>query len=61
MWQQTDRETRVSSPEQIDHIAGSWFPDLVGTNQVRRFKLDGDRLILHADTPWGSVEIIWRR
>lgn len=45
----------------IHHIAGSWFPNLVGTNQVRRFKLDGDRLILHADTPWGSVEIIWRR
>jgi hypothetical protein len=45
----------------IHHIAGSWFPNLVGTHQVRRFKLDGDRLILHADTPWGSVEIIWRR
>ena len=43
------------------HIDGSWFPNLVGTEQVRRYSLDGNRLSLHAETPWGHVGIVWEK
>lgn len=43
------------------HIEGSWFPNLVGTAQVRRYSLEGTRLTLTADTPWGHVSIIWEK
>jgi len=43
------------------HIVGSWFPNLVGGEQIRYFRFEGDRLVLDADTPWGHVEIIWRK
>jgi hypothetical protein len=43
------------------HIEGSWFPNLVGTRQVRRYSFDGDRLSLEAETPWGHVTIVWER
>lgn len=43
------------------HISSGWFPNLVGTEQVRHFHLDADRLALVAETAWGSVRIIWRR
>jgi hypothetical protein len=43
------------------HIEGSWFPNLVGTEQVRQYSLDGTRLTLHADTPWGHVSIVWEK
>lgn len=42
-------------------IEGSWFPNLVGTEQVRRYSLDGNRLTLHAETPWGHVSIVWQK
>lgn len=42
-------------------IEGSWFPNLVGTEQVRRYSLDGNRLTLHAETPWGHVSIVWEK
>jgi Lipocalin-like domain len=43
------------------HIEGSWFPNLVGTEQVRICSFIGDRLSLHAETPWGSVTIVWEK
>jgi hypothetical protein len=43
------------------HVEGSWFPNLVGTHQVRRFVLAGDRLALSADTEWGEVTIVWEK
>lgn len=45
----------------VHHIDGSWFPNLVGTDQVRRYDISGDELILDADTPWGTVHIVWRK
>ena len=42
-------------------IDGSWFPNLVGTEQVRRYSLDGNRLTLHAETLWGYVSIVWEK
>jgi hypothetical protein len=45
----------------VHHIEGSWFPNLVGTDQVRHYRLEGDRVILNADTKWGHVLIIWQK
>ena len=43
------------------HVEGAWFPNLVGTNQVRYYHLDGDTLTLDADTAWGRVRIVWEK
>ena len=43
------------------HIEGGWFPNLVGTRQVRHYRFDDDRLVLDASTPWGDVRIIWEK
>jgi hypothetical protein len=43
----------------IHHIDGSWFPNLVGSQQVRRFSFEDGRLVLDADTTWGAVRIVW--
>jgi len=45
----------------VHEIQGSWFPNLDGTDQVRRYRLDGKRLHLHADTPGGRDEIVWEK
>jgi hypothetical protein len=44
------------------HIESGWFPNLVGTDQIRRYTFEADdRLVLDADTSWGRVRIIWRK
>ena len=43
------------------HIEGASFPNLTGTNQVRRYRFDGSRLILDADTAWDCIRAIWER
>lgn len=43
------------------HIRSGWFPNLAGTEQVRHYELQGDRLTLEAETAWGTVRIMWRR
>jgi hypothetical protein len=40
-------------------IEGAWFPNLENTAQVRTFRLEGDRLILEAATPWGVIRNTW--
>jgi Lipocalin-like domain len=45
----------------VHRIDGSWFPNLVGTEQVRHFSLAGNRLTLNAETPWGRVSIVWEK
>jgi hypothetical protein len=40
-------------------VEGSWFPNLVGTVQVREFAFEGARLWLSAQTAWGRVRIVW--
>ena len=42
-------------------IEGSWFPNLVGTEQTRRFRFEDEQPVLDADTPWGQVNIIWEK
>jgi hypothetical protein len=43
------------------HIEGSWFPNLVGTKQIRYCSFAGDSLSLSARTPWGDVSIVWEK
>jgi len=43
------------------HIEGAWFPNLIGTDQLRRYRFDGSRLVLDADTAWGCIRAIWER
>lgn len=43
----------------IHHVTGGWFPNLEGSDQVRFFQFEDERLILNADTAWGKVRIVW--
>ena len=43
------------------HIEAGWFPNLAGTQQVRRFRFDGNNLVLDADTGWGQVRNVWQK
>lgn len=43
------------------HVEGSWFPNLVGTDQVRYCTFSENRLSLAAETPWGRVILVWRK
>ena len=46
----------------VNHnIEGSWFPNLVGTTEVRHYQFNGEQLVLDADTAWGKVHIVWER
>jgi hypothetical protein len=45
----------------VHHVEGSWFPNLVGTDQKRRFHFERGQLVLDADTEWGQVRIVWER
>jgi Lipocalin-like domain len=45
----------------IHDIEGGWFPNLDGTEQVRHYRIEGNRLNLDADTAWGQVRIIWQK
>jgi Lipocalin-like domain len=47
--------------EIVHHVERSWMPNQDGSDQVRRYRLDGDRLELEGDTPWGVTRIRWRR
>jgi hypothetical protein len=43
------------------HIEGSWFPNLIGTQQVRHYHFQRNQLVLNAATPWGQVQIVWEK
>jgi hypothetical protein len=45
----------------IHHVEGSWFPNLVGEDQKRYYRLDREQLLLDATTPWGEVRIVWEK
>ena len=42
-------------------VEGAWFPNYVGTKQVRAYSFEGDRLILRADSVRGRATIVWKR
>lgn len=43
------------------HVEGASFPNFVGTNQVRHYRFEGDRLILQADIASGHGTIVYKR
>lgn len=45
----------------VHRVTGSWFPNFVGTEQVRSFKLEGDKLLLTAETTGGSITVVWQK
>jgi hypothetical protein len=49
----------------IHHVEGALNPSWVGGDQVRRFRFDGDRLVLELDVPRGDRVfrhvLTWRR
>lgn len=45
----------------IHHVEGGSFPNMVGTEQVRYFRFEGERLVLNAETPWGKVQVVWEK
>jgi hypothetical protein len=42
-------------------VEGAWYPNYVGTKQVRVYRFEGDRLILQADQPSGHTTVVWKR
>jgi len=42
-------------------IEGASVPNLENKAQLRTFRLDGDRLVLEASTPWGFIRNTWIR
>ena len=45
----------------IHHVEGAWYPNYVGTKQVRVYRFDGDRLTLHAESASGRTTVVWKR
>jgi hypothetical protein len=45
----------------MHHVEGSWFPNLEGGDQERRYRFENGLLVLDADTDWGKVRIVWQR
>ncbi len=43
------------------HVEGAWFPNWMGTDQVRHFEFNGNRLTLRADLPAGPSILVWER
>jgi hypothetical protein len=43
------------------HVTAAWDRTMVGTDQERRFTLDGDRLTLEADRGDWTAHVVWRR
>ncbi|QGP80502.1 lipocalin-like domain-containing protein [Sphingobium sp. CAP-1] len=43
------------------HVEGAWYPDWIGSDQPRRFRFEGDRLFLEAESGTDLVRIEWCR
>ena len=43
------------------YVEGSWFPNLVGTEQLRTFVFVGNALSLTAQSSLGRVTLVWER
>jgi hypothetical protein len=51
----------AQAPAVTHHVEGAWFPNLVGVDQVRTCRLEGDQLALEGITPYGRTLISWER
>ena len=45
----------------IHEVEGSSFPNMIGTDQVRYYRIEGDRLHLEADSPPGRAYVVWQK
>ena len=45
----------------VHEVEGSSFPNMIGTDQVRYYRIEGDRLDLEADSPPGRSYVAWQR
>jgi hypothetical protein len=46
----------------VNHLVeGGWFPNMVGTIQVRDYRFDGELLMLSATTEDGSARLVWQK
>jgi Lipocalin-like domain len=45
----------------IHEVEGSSFPNMIGTDQVRYYRIEGDRLDLEADSPPGRSYVAWQK
>jgi hypothetical protein len=45
----------------IHTVEGAWFPNWVGQQQVRKYRLVGDRLTLEASSPIWHATLVWQR
>lgn len=56
-------EVNENAKTVIHRVQASLVPDQVNTELVRRFRFDGNRLILHRSAPDGSSsdELVWER
>jgi hypothetical protein len=45
----------------IHEVEGSSFPNMIGTDQVRFYQINDDRLDLEADSPQGRSHVAWQR
>jgi catechol 1,2-dioxygenase len=43
------------------HVAGSSSPGMVGTDQERHFRFEGDKLLLRAEAGADRFEIVWQK
>jgi hypothetical protein len=43
------------------HVAGSSSPGMVGTDQERHFRFEGDKLLLSAEAGADRFEIVWQK
>ena len=56
------RYTVDEKAQTVNHLVeAAWFPNFVGTKQVRAYRFEGDRLILQADSASGRTTIVWKR
>jgi hypothetical protein len=45
----------------VHEVEGSSFPNMIGTDQVRYYRIEGDRLDLEADSPPGRAQVAWQK
>ena len=43
------------------HVQGAWLPSWIGTDQIRYYKFEGNRLTLEGDLTSGRAILVWQR
>ena len=54
--------SEIRGSEVVHHVTASVLPDSIGTDLVRAYAFDADRMTLTAHDPdGGSVELVWQK